>query len=466
MILSFVLKKNRIISIILTMTLICLSFGFNSYSSTSSQISKTTLDTMSQDIFSRQYDNNNFSVKFQKTTYDIKYIRNNGSIDTKKLAVYRPSGLVDNEKMPLIFIAFYRLEEVKVYVNLALKAGFAIASIDDELDNQYFNELNTDTLIFNNAALYFLRHLKGIDEQRIIVMGNSCGGYTALMLNALHLGIMYTVAISPIVDLKFNIDYYDRCMSIFDIKDLMPNCYDVCNKLVSVKNNFDSYYDPKWDYFSPVNLADCFSSHTIVVHGTGDMLVPVGQVSKKYQPNNFDSSMPITYNPFYVDGSLDEIILPYERITDFYEEHVPLKYDKEMLHICIYEDGLIKRENSHNSPDNINVIDYENFFESINGINPKDCVILTKEKAFLLMKKYLGECEQLKAHTKIDDSIYGSLAIYQKEMIEELQIYIDQNSFDELDSIMEDAIHTYCNGANLEKYLNTWDVISKVMIKK
>lgn len=433
---------------------------------TISDISQDTLNKMSNDIFSRQFQNDTFSVKYEKTIHEIKYIKNDGTISSKKLALYRPLGVIDKENMPLIFIAFYRLEEVKVYVNIALQAGFAIASIDDELSNQYFDELSTDTLVFNNAALYYLKNLKGIDSQRIVVMGNSCGGYTALMLNALHLGIMYTVAISPITDLRFNIEYFDRCMSIFDIKELMPNCFDVVNKVVEVRKHFDSYYDPKYILFSPIYLANCFSSHTIVVHGTGDMLVPVGQVSKKYEKKNFDNSMPVTFNPFYIDGSLDEIILPYERKTDYYIEHVPLQYDSEMLHICIYEDGEIKKENSHNSPDNIDVIDYSNFFNSINNINPRDCRVLTNEKAFLLMKKYNGDCEQLIAHKNVDDNVYGSLAIYQKEVIDELQIYVDDNSFDKLDNIMKESIKTYATGDKIDAYLETWDVLSKVKLKK
>ena len=440
---------------------------FNVYPNAStSTISQDTLNIMANDIFSRQFQNDAFSVKYEKTIHEIKYIKNDGTIASKNLALYRPSDVAEKENMPLIFIAFYRLEEVKVYVNLALEAGFAIASIDDELTNQYFDELTTDTLVFNNAALYYLKNLKGIDSQRVVVMGNSCGGYTALMLNALHLGIMYTVAISPIVDLRFNIEYFDRCMSIFNIKELMPSCFEVVNKVVEVKKHFDSYYDPKYLLFSPTYLANCFSSHTIVVHGTGDMLVPVGQVSKKFEKKNFDSSMPITFNPFYVEGSLDEIILPYERKTDYYIDHVPLQYDSEMLHICIYEDGEIKKVNSHNSPDNVDVIDYTNFFNSIKNINPRDCRVLTEEKAFLLMKKYNGDCEQLIAHINVDDTIYGSLAVYQKEVIDELQIYVDDNSFDKLDNIMRNSIKTYTTGDKIDTYLETWDVLSKVKLKK
>lgn len=458
-----IIKKLLIVTITFSVVIVTFCVYPNA---TDSIITDANLRIMANDIFSRQFENDEFSVEFEKTIHEIKYIRNDGTVTSKKLALYRPLHVLETEKMPLIFIAFYRLEEVKVYVNLALKAGFAIASIEDELTNQYFNELATDTLVFNNAALYYLKNLKVIDNQRIVVMGNSCGGYTALMLNAMHLGIMYTVAISPIVDLRFNIEYFDRCMTIFDIKELMPNCYDVCNKLIGVNKSFDSYYDLKWCQLSPVYLANCFSSHTIVVHGTGDLLVPVGQVSKKYEYKNFDNSMPMTFNPFYVEGALDEILLSYDRITDYYRKVVPLKYDDVMLHICIYEDGQIKNENTHNSPDNINVIDYSEFFESINRINPKDCIVLTEEKAFFLIKKYLGECEQIVAHKDVDDTVYGSLVIYQKEVVDELQIYIDDNSFEKLDEIMKSAIRTYSSGDKIDTYLNTWDVVSKVRLKK
>ena len=82
------------------------------------------------------------------------------------------------------------------------------------------------------------------------------------------------------------------------------------------------------------------------------------------------------------------------------------------------------------------------------------------------MKKYNGDCEQLIAHINIDDTIYGSLAVYQKEVIDELQIYIDDNSFDKLDGIMRNAIKTYAVGDNIDTYLEIWDVLSKVKLKK
>ena len=82
------------------------------------------------------------------------------------------------------------------------------------------------------------------------------------------------------------------------------------------------------------------------------------------------------------------------------------------------------------------------------------------------MKKYNGDCEQIIAHKDIDDTIYGSLALYQKEVIDELQIFVDDNSFDKLDNIMRNAIKTYATGDKIDTYLETWDVLSKVKLKK
>ncbi len=50
---------------------------------------------------------------------------------------------------------------------------------------EYNGVLETDDLVFNNAALYTLRNLDGIDKQRIAIVGGSAGGYTTLMLNGL-----------------------------------------------------------------------------------------------------------------------------------------------------------------------------------------------------------------------------------------------------------------------------------------
>jgi len=65
-------------------------------------------------------------------------------------------------------------------------------------------------LFFNNAALYTLRHQEGIDCQRITIVGGSAGGYMSMMLNALQMGTVASIANSPILNPYFNFHEYFR----------------------------------------------------------------------------------------------------------------------------------------------------------------------------------------------------------------------------------------------------------------
>lgn len=68
--------------------------------------------------------------------------------------------------------------------------------------------------------------------------------------------------------------------------------------------------------------------------------------------------------------------------------------------------------------------------------------ILTNKKLLLLLERYQGKSVQLPAHTDVDDSIYGSLATYQKEIVEEFSQWADNHSKEELNSSVETAIST------------------------
>ena len=65
---------------------------------------------------------------------------------------------------------------------------------------------------------------------------------------------------------------------------------------------------------------------------------------------------------------------------------------------------------------------------------------LIPEKLLLLLERYHGDSKQLPAHVGINDTIYGSLAIYQQEVVEELTLYAQTHSLEELDEAVSAAI--------------------------
>lgn len=83
---------------------------------------------------------------------------------------------------------------------------------------------------------------------------------------------------------------------------------------------------------------------------------------------------------------------------------------------------------------------------------------MTNEKALLLLERYQGNSPQLPAHKGIDDTVYGSLAIYQKEIVEELQTFVRVKSNGMLEQIMKNAIEN-APTEQQKKLKQTWETI-------
>lgn len=456
------LKKVFLLSIIVAFVLN--TFSINSLSK-NNDIDKNTLYNMTNDSYSYSSEGIDLLKFYDKTTFDINYIRNDGVIDKKTICLYRPQYVSKDTQVPLVFIAFYRVNDLQAYAFKALSAGYAVAGLESQLTGQDFKELTTNSLVFNNACLYHLKNMKGIDKKRIVVLGNSCGGYMALMLNALQLGITYTVANSPIVDLRFNIEYFDNCIKLQNASKIMPSAYKIGLTLLPIKYNFFGYLDKRWNNFSPTYMANNFSSKTLITHGTGDILVPVGQISKKYEVKKFDVRFPYGYFPYEINKSLEESIYAYDNSFKYYEKPVSLRYNDKQLIAYIFYDGVIHPENMHYSSEDVRLYDYDIFFETLKEIKLKDTQILTKEKIIMLLKRYLGKSEQLIAHVGVDDNVYGSLKIYQKEIEDDLSVYLEHKSLSELDELAKEAIRDLVYDYEKDEFLKAWEILVNIKLK-
>ena len=74
------------------------------------------------------------------------------------------------------------------------------------------------------------------------------------------------------------------------------------------------------------------------------------------------------------------------------------------------------------------------------------------------MDRYAGNSKQLPAHTNIDDSIYGSLSVYQQEIIDQLSLWVTNNSLAEMDSVVQSTIK---NTSNVTHYTEVWNEIKE-----
>ena len=346
-----------------------------------------------------------------------------------------------------------------------LEQGWAVASPTDVLPS-HNGLLTDDDLVFNNAALYALRHMEEFDNQRIAIVGGSAGGYTTLMLSALQMGNCTSIATAPIANVYFNFYQYFQMAQRDDAPFFLKLVRD---SFTPILDNFPDINDTeRWKSFSAVGLADCFNSPLVITHVTSDILVPVDQITREFTYANEGESMPKDFstrlsedNPGVLGHSLaDELPVELTHVEHIIIEDLDadsdLPYNEEKLfNINIYDDGPTESYGSHRATSGTGVVDDVPYLKAMFERGLAQNEILTEGKLLLLLERYMGESTQLPAHEGVDDSVYGSLAIYRQEIVEELACWAANNSIEELDVAVKSAIAEQ----DTDQYIEVWDEI-------
>ena len=113
-----------------------------------------------------------------QSTVDIKYITKDGVVDTRPIRLYLPEQA--QQPMPLVYVSHYEMAENSAELRRYLAKGWAVAS-PTAFDNAYNRELTDNDLVFNNAALYMLRHMAELDAatEEAIANTEESGNYLA-----------------------------------------------------------------------------------------------------------------------------------------------------------------------------------------------------------------------------------------------------------------------------------------------
>lgn len=395
---------------------------------------------------------------------DVKFINKDGIVETRPIRLYLPEQA--QQPMPLVYVPHYEMAEDSAELRRYLAKGWAVAS-PTAFDNAYNGELTDDDLVFNNAALYALRHTDEFDKQRIAIVGGSAGGYTALMLSALQMGNCTTIATAPISNVYFNFYQYFPMAERDDAPFFLKL---VTGMFLPIQENFPDKNDTaRWEALSAVGLADCFNSPLVITHVTSDILVPIDQTTREFtydqegdtMPEGFSTRLPAD-NPGVLGRSLaDE--LPSE-LT--HVEHIPitdpdadsaLYYDSaKPFNMNIFDDGPTQATGSHRATSGTGVIDDTPYLEEMFSQSLAQTELLMPGKLLLMLERYQGNSVQLPAHEGVDDTVYGSLTLYCQEVIEELGQWAENHSLVELDAAMQGAID---NTEESRGYLAAWEEI-------
>ncbi|MCI6813415.1 MAG: hypothetical protein SOX11_10360 [Lachnospiraceae bacterium] len=394
---------------------------------------------------------------------DVRYIRKDGTIESRPVRLYIPEEV--EQPMPLIYVPHYEMAENAAELRRYLEQGWAVASPINVLPS-HNGLLTDDDLVFNNAALYTLRHMDEFDNQRIAIVGGSAGGYTTLMLSALQMGNCVSIATAPIANVYFNFYQYFQMAQRDDAPFFLKLVRD---SFAPILDNFPDVKDTeRWEAFSAVGLADCFNSPLVITHVTSDILVPIDQITREFTYDHEGNSMPEDFstrlsedNPGVLGRSLsDELPAELTHVEHIIIEDLDADSDlpyneKKLFNLNIYDDGPTESYGSHRATSGTGVVNDVPYLKAMFDRGLVQNEILTNGKLILLLERYMGESVQLPVHEGVDDSIYGSLAIYRQEIVEELACWAKNHSIDELDTAMKSAIAE----RDGDKYIEVWDKI-------
>ena len=131
-----------------------------------------------------------------------------------------------------------------------------------------------------------------------------------------------------------------------------------------------------------------------------------------------------------------------------------IPYDSgKMFNLNIFDDGPVEAYSSHRASMGDGFWDDTPYLAEMFSRSLAQTEILRPGKLLLLLQRYQGNSKQLPAHKGVDDSVYGSLAVYQQEVIEELSRYIKNHSLEEMDKVAAEVI------ANDDALTDAWKEI-------
>ena len=307
----------------------------------------------------------------------------------------------------------------------------------------------------------------------------------AMMLNVLQLGICCSVVQGAIYNLYFNFyKYFPEAnklnqqafleMTDEERKNIVANMTKLpvpfigalCGMFSSNITNFpDSGDITRWEAFSPVASAEMLSNPVLMTHATSDLLVPIDQLSKRFTYTKPGTSLPEDY--FYrlpkdfaglLKYSMEERLPKNQTAVQCMTAADPdadyqLPFDEtKRFNIVIYDEGPIESYGSHRTLPGTGVSYDTEYLECM--FQKKACAtnILSIGKLKSLIDRFRGVSIQLPPRIGIDDEVYGSLAVYRKEVVDALLKWSKDNGKHKLYLLFDDLLSKEKDSASYNEY--------------
>ena len=147
------------------------------------------------------------------------------------------------------------------------------------------------------AIIQWVKRLPIVDTSHILIDGASQGGYMALAMSAEFFPVIATCSDVPVVNWAYNLSYFEANRTIAgfgkpieeaSLPGMAPviGLADMCYKYFT--NDLNNIC---WFYLSPISYLQLITNPVLITCATGDMLVPIEQMTRKYvrqfEPSQF-----------------------------------------------------------------------------------------------------------------------------------------------------------------------------------
>ncbi|MCA1903047.1 MAG: hypothetical protein LDL53_12670 [Candidatus Hydrogenedens sp.] len=138
------------------------------------------------------------------------------------------------------------------------------------------------------AIIQWVKRLPIVDTTHILIDGGSQGGYMALAMSADLFPVIATHADVPVVNWAYNFAYFEANregagvglpldQAPMPVLSSVIGLADMCYKYFPRDLNHECWY-----YLSPISYLSLITNFTLITCATGDMLVPIEQMTRDY----------------------------------------------------------------------------------------------------------------------------------------------------------------------------------------
>lgn len=209
------------------------------------------------------------------------------------------TALERNERLPAFCHVHYEKSVNDATVWCKRDWAVLTAHYGDPANGEYPLDLCTgDSYNLAKAMIQWVRRQPFIDRSRLHIEGGSAGGYLTLAMSSEMFPVTSAVAEAPVVNWSYNLAYFEanKAAAKWPQQDVTQSPLPVVCAVTMLAdwsvNTFQKPVDDEvWYYLSPIAYTDAITNPVMALFATGDVLVPIEQVSSKfvrpYEPEHF-----------------------------------------------------------------------------------------------------------------------------------------------------------------------------------